>query len=156
MKNSIHPTLLDFAIMGLLQNQSLSGYRVRKIFEETALGNYSSSPGSIYPALKRLQKFALVENTIDSSTSKLQFKITSDGINILRKWLIQPLTKKDVEKNMDEVFLRFGFMDVLATRKQKIKFLESLQDHLDIYISELQSFHKMEAKTMPLHGRLAF
>ncbi len=60
MKN-IKPTLLDYAILGLIQNQPLSGYAIRKLFEETALGNYSSSPGTIYPALSRLQKFDLVE-----------------------------------------------------------------------------------------------
>ena len=56
----IKPTLLDYAILGLIQDRPLSGYAIRKLFEETALGNYSSSPGTIYPALKRLQKLELI------------------------------------------------------------------------------------------------
>ncbi|MBX2878146.1 MAG: PadR family transcriptional regulator, partial [Saprospiraceae bacterium] len=49
------PTRLDYAIMGLLIGGPLSGYQIRQIFETSEMGNYSSSPGSIYPALKRLR-----------------------------------------------------------------------------------------------------
>jgi len=56
-ENEIKHTLLDYAILGLIQDHALSGYAIRKMFEETALGHYSSSPGTIYPALNRLQKF---------------------------------------------------------------------------------------------------
>ena len=36
MKNKklIKPTLLDYAILGLIQEQPLSGYAIRKLFEE--------------------------------------------------------------------------------------------------------------------------
>lgn len=154
--NSNYPTLLGYAILGVIQNQPLSGYRIRKMFEETALGNYSSSPGSIYPALKRLQKFELVEKVKLSDSIKSQFQITQNGKQILQTWLSKPLEKKEVEKKIDELFLRFAFMDTLVDYKHKIIFLKSFRDLLSSYIGELQEYHRNESNNMPLHGRLAY
>lgn len=154
--NFINPTLLDYAILGLIQNQPLSGYRIRKTFEETALGNYSSSPGSIYPALKRLQKYELVEKIKLSASVKSQFQITQNGIQILQIWLSKPIEKMEVEKRIHELFLRFAFMDNLINNKRKIIFLKSFRDFLSSYIGELQEYHGNESDNMPLHGRLAF
>ena len=158
MNNSeiIKPTLLDYAILGLIQDQPLSGYAIRKLFEETALGNYSSSPGTIYPALKRLQKFKLVKKNAQSKVTKTCFKITTKGILILQKWFLKPVEKIEVEKKTSELLLRFGFMEVLVDKKQKIIFLTSFRDLLNIYIKELQAFYNKESDKMPLHGRLAF
>ena len=153
---AIKSTLLDYAILGLIQEQPLSGYAIRKLFEETALGNFSSSPGTIYPALKRLQKFNLVKKTTKGNTSKTGFKITLNGISILQKWFLQPIEKIDVEKKTDELLLRFAFMETLTDKKQRITFLISFRDKLTIYIKELQTFYKTESNNMPLHGRLAF
>jgi DNA-binding PadR family transcriptional regulator len=158
MKNSeiIKPTLLDYAILGLIQDKPLSGYGIRKLFEETGLGNYSSSPGTIYPALKRLQKFELVKKKAQSKVTKTYFEITTKGILILQKWFSKPIEKIEVEKKTDELLLRFAFMEVLVNKKQKIIFLTSFRDLLNIYIKELQTYYQKESNKMPLHGRLAF
>ena len=158
MKNGkiIKPTLLDYAILGLIQDQALSGYALRKLFEETALGNYSSSPGTIYPALNRLLKLELVKKTAQAKTNKTCFEITANGVLILQKWLSKPIEKIDIKKKTDELLLRFGFMETLVDRKEKIIFLTSFQNLLNIYIKELQEFYNKESNNMPLHGRLAF
>lgn len=152
----IKPTLLDHAILGLIQDRPLSGYGIRKLFEETALGNYSSSPGTIYPALKRLEKFDLVEKIAQNNTIKTRFQITKNGIIILQKWFLKPIEKIDVERKTDELLLRFAFMDTLVDKKQKIHFLTSFRDLLNIYINKLQAYYNKESNNMPLHGRLAF
>ena len=155
-KGNIKPTLLDYAILGLIQDQALSGYAIRKVFEETALGNYSSSPGTIYPALKRLQKLELVKKAAQGTVGKTCFEITTNGILILQKWFLKPIEKLDVEKKTDELLLRFGFMESLVNKKQRINFLTSFHNLLHIYIKELQEFYNRESNNMPLHGRLAF
>ena len=63
------PTPLEFALLGLMHPEPMSGYDLRKIFMTTALGNYSSSPGAIYPALRRLEKAGLVKGREDRSTT---------------------------------------------------------------------------------------
>ncbi len=155
MKKTIEPTLLDFAILGLIQDQPLSGYRIRKLFEETALGNYSSSPGTIYPALKRLTKLGLIEKIAISETNKSHFQITSKGILILKEWFVKSIEKEDVEKKTDELLLRFAFMETLVDKEQKIIFLTSFRARLKVYIKELQKYYDQDAHDMPLHGKLA-
>ena len=156
MKEIIKPTLLDYAILGLIQGQPLSGYSIGKMFEKTALGNYSSSPGTIYPALNRLQKFELVKKQTQSENGKTCFEITKTGILILQNWFLKPVEKTDVVKRTDELLLRFGFMEALVNKKQRINFLASFQNLLNNYIKELQAYYNKESNKMPLHGRLAF
>lgn len=153
---NIKPTVLDFAILGLIQDNSLSGYAIRKMFEETALGSYSSSPGTIYPALKRLQKGGLVEKISQIDSAKSSFKITQQGLLILKSWFLKPIEKVDVEKKINELLLRFGFMESLIDKQQRIHFLISFQEELIKYISELETYYKSEGFKMPLHGKLAF
>jgi len=165
-KEIIKPTLLDYAILGLIQDQPLSGYAIRKLFEETALGNYSSSPGTIYPALNRLQKFELVKKNAQGENGKTCFEqgengktcfeITTNGILILKNWFLKPIEKIEVVKKTDELLLRFGFMEALIEKEQRINFLTSFHDLLNVYIKELQAFYNKESNNMPLHGRLAF
>ncbi len=155
MKKQIKPTLLDFAILGLLRENPLSGYRIRKQFEESALGNYSSSPGTIYPALKRLEKFGLVEKPVESGKTNPHFLVTPKGISILKDWLLKPIEKKEVEKYTDALLLKFAFMETLTDKKQKIAFLTSFRDLQKMYIQDLQEYYNKEAHDMPLHGKLA-
>jgi len=150
------PTLLDYAILGLLQDKSLTGYGIRKIFEDTALGNYSSSPGTIYPALKRLQKGMLIESVVQETSSKSSFQITEHGISILKKWFLKPIEKVEVEKKMDELLLRFAFMEKLIDKDHRINYLKSLSAILQVYIPELEAYYSIEGEKMPLHGKLAF
>lgn len=73
------PTVLGYAILGLAQEESRSGYSIRKVFETTALGVYSSSPGSIYPALNRLEKNGLVQKKVINNSQKSRYHITELG-----------------------------------------------------------------------------
>ncbi|MFD1315952.1 helix-turn-helix transcriptional regulator [Namhaeicola litoreus] len=152
---SNNPTLLDFAILGLVKKENLSGYQIRKVFEETAMGNYSSSPGSIYPSLKRLQKLSLVEQKLNEDTRKSQFSITENGLAALKDWMLRPIELSDVQKNLDELLLRFAFMDGLLDEKDVMHFLESLNIHLISHIQNLQEFLQQTEDQTPLHGRLA-
>jgi len=133
-----------------------SGYAILKLFEQTAIGNFSSSPGTIYPALNRLQKFELVKKNIQDKNGKTCFEITTNGILILKNWFLKPVEKIDVVKKTDELVLRFSFMGTLIEKEQKINFLTSFRDLLNVYIKELQVFYNKESNNMPLHGTLAF
>ena len=149
----VKTTLLDYAILGLIHEEPRSGYNIRMVFETTAMGIFSSSPGSIYPALKRLEKNKLVGR---KESGKNHFHISLLGIEILSKWLVCPIEKVDIEKNRDELFLRFAFMENLLSKEQKLTFLKDFHAQLKAYIKELNAFHRMEGPNLPLHGRLSF
>jgi DNA-binding PadR family transcriptional regulator len=153
-----NPTVLDYAILGLLQREPLSGYRIRKIFETTALGHYSGSPGAIYPALKRLQRLNLIRHVIgsgDSARSKKLFHIKPKGTKMLAEWLVKPVEREDVTKRISQLILRFAFMDNLISKVQKTNFLKSFIKEIRDYVKQLEQNYNIEQENMLLHGRLA-
>ena len=150
------PTTLGYAILGLLQNP-MSGYRVRKLFETTPMGHYSSGPGTIYPALKRLQEWGLIEQFEDkkSSAGKKLFRLTRKGKRKLIEWLSRPASFEEVEKNLPLLLLRFAFMENLVALEVKARFLESFKNGVDEQIKKLSQYRKQNRESMPLHGLLA-
>ena len=68
---------LGYALLGLLQGKPSSGYDLRKIFSSTSMRTYSDSPGSIYPALLRLEKQGLMKDIPQSD--ELNIKGISSG-----------------------------------------------------------------------------
>jgi DNA-binding PadR family transcriptional regulator len=156
MKTIKKPTSLDYAILGLVHQQPQTGYGIRKAFDTTALGNYSSSPGVIYPALNRLQELGLVVNSVKENGKKSMFRCTKEGESILKAWLLKPIEVRDIAKNLNDLFLRFAFMENLLNEAAQLGFLSSFQNKLKIYINSLQEYHKREYDVMPLNARLAF
>ncbi len=147
-------TSIDYIILGLLQSSELTGYGIRKIFETTALGNYSSSPGTIYPALKRLQKVGLIENV--ENNGKTVFQIRESGTAALLEWLQNSITQDDIQRRMAELILRFAFMNELTAIEIQIQFLEQLIENIKIYLQQLEQFYKLAKPDMDITSQLAF
>lgn len=97
-------TPLSYALLGLVRMQPRSGYGLRKVFETTPLGGYSSSPGSIYPALKMLEKAGLLETRGSASHGKGLYHLTPRGACALDEWLGAPIG------DLGEAMLRFAFL----------------------------------------------
>src|SRR5687768_4989801 len=92
-------TRLDYCILGLLSAEPMSGYSIRMAFEKTPIGNFSSSPGAIYPALRRLEKLRLVERKKNNDKRGGLFALTNKGFDAIYKWILLPVTREDVSKN---------------------------------------------------------
>ena len=152
-------SLLGFALLGLLYEQPQSGYDLRKVFASTAMGSFSDSPGAIYPALGRLEKRGLVRGTVEESTSlrkRRVFKVTAKGTAALKAWLKRPVTRDDVVRRIDELMLRFAFMDEALGGARTTDFLREYAEQLSEYIPSLKEFHKAQADKMRMSARLAF
>jgi DNA-binding PadR family transcriptional regulator len=152
------PTTLEFAILGLLSFAPRSGYDLMHIFKTTAIGNYSSSPGAIYPALGRLEKRGLIEGVVDDSQAlrpKKVFRPTSAGGRMLRRWLRAGITKNDVQRRLDELLLKFAFHSLLDAQASR-DFLNGLAAATDEYLAELRGQRKIFSHDEPPHGRMAF
>ena len=150
-------TTLEFAILGLVNKAPLSGYQLRQEFETTALGNYSSSPGAIYPALKRLQDSGFVEQIYPNGSKKQKYKCTADGKKVLKGWFLKEIERKDISHNLDVLLLRFAFMDNMVSDNQKVNFLKSLGARIEEYLEDLTQYHNsLVFKEQPLTGQLAF
>jgi DNA-binding PadR family transcriptional regulator len=155
MKND---SQLGFALLGLMHQQPMSGYDLRKIFTSTAMGSFSDSPGAIYPALKRLEAGGLARGTVEESASlrkRRVFTITAKGLAALKGWLNQPVTQDDVVRGSDDLMLRFAFMDRTVGEERTLQFLGEFAQQIAAYLPGLQQFLDAHASEMPLSGRLA-
>jgi DNA-binding PadR family transcriptional regulator len=151
-------SLLGYAILGLLHQKPRSGYDVRKVFANTPMGTFSDSPGTIYPALQRLEKQGLVRGQLHR-TSNLRrrrvFRPTTSGRRAFKAWQMQSISADDVIHRVDELLLRFSFMDETVGPATAAWFLRGLMRELRRYTPALRKYLRAHARQMPFSGRLA-
>jgi len=153
-----HPTLLGYALLGLLEQQPRSGYDLRKIFALTPMMAYSDSPGAIYPALRRLEQGGWIRGWVENRAGlrrRKVFRPTPAGTVALKSWLSKPLSREDVIRGLDELMLRFAFLDLVLGRDGAVQFLEQMNNVLRSHVPTLREFLRTQTKDMPLFGRLA-
>jgi PadR family transcriptional regulator, regulatory protein AphA len=79
---------LRFALLGLLSDQSMSGYDLTKRFEQS-LGNvWYARHSQIYPELNRLHKEALIEIVAEGPRGRKEYSATQAGKDAVRDWLL--------------------------------------------------------------------
>lgn len=151
-------TQLGYALLGLLHQAAMSGYDLRKIFTNTAMGSFSDSPGAIYPALARLEKQGLVEGSVQGNASlrrRKTFQLTPPGRQALIEWLEMPVTAENVIRGIDTLMLRFAFMDQVLGAEQSVRFLRQFAQAIAAYIPGLEAFLESHSAQMPRSARLA-
>ncbi len=130
MKSSKSKT--QFLILGLLSEQPLTGYEIKKIVDIRFSNFWSESYGQIYPELAKLESRGLVTvNRLNKDTKKerKQYSITEPGLNVLKEWLAQPVEKEIVRF---ELLLKLYFSNL--TQK------EVIIDH----VKDFYKFHKCQ------------
>ena len=147
---------LEVLLLALVAQQPRSGYEIRKVLITTPMAHYSDSPGSVYPALKRLEDRGLVRSEEESigKRKRQRYACTSKGKSALKSWLCKPVTRAEVMYNLQELLLRFAFMQPLS-RREILAFLVELEQHLEDQVVELKQFFAGVKKAMPITGRLA-
>ena len=133
---------LEFALLGLLKQNPCSGYDLRKLFSTTPMRHFSDSPGSIYPALRRLQnrKWITIAAQEGKGRKRQVFRASPEGRHALVHWLSRPVTRDDVVWGLEEIKLRFAFMDGNVARKRICEFLSELENELKSYVCELEEY----------------
>src|SRR5262245_42081152 len=101
---------LEMALLALLKQKARSGYDLRKLFVTTPLRHYSDSPGSIYPALRRLRarKWVKAVAARNNARGREVLHVTNLGRRAILDWLRQPITRNDVVWGFDQLLLRFA------------------------------------------------
>jgi len=149
---------LGYALLGLLYQQDRSGYDLRKFFSGTPMTSFSDSPGSIYPALRRLEQRGLVRSRIQERSGlrrRRLFHLTPAGIAELRRWQKQPIVRDDIIRGTGELMLRFSFMDQSLGPAESLRFLTALKTELATYIPTLRGYLEEHGRIMSSSGRLA-
>lgn len=151
-------TLLEYALLGLLDGEPASGYDVKRIFDSTPLAHFSSSPGAIYPALKRLEKRGLLSPRLDTTTEtrpRRVYSVTDEGRAALTEWLRQPVTRDELVRNGKAPMLRFALAEGRLTPDEVAAYLEGLGQVLEEYLRQLYRHRADVAQPGVLHARLA-
>jgi DNA-binding PadR family transcriptional regulator len=157
MNDSVALSPLRLAILGLVAMHPQSGYDLRKVFETTPMGNFSSSPGAIYPALKSLEKKGWIRGQADNEQSlrpRLVYSITEDGDKILRAELKKTVTHDELIWHFDLVMLRFAFIERLG-HDQALRFLHEFRSEAAAYVQYLEGLLESMFEHMTPCGRLA-
>ncbi len=119
--------MLDFAILGLLREQPRHGYELKRALGD--LGFWQVSFGSLYPALRRLEKKGFIEATTGEGRRKA-YRLTNAGAAGLEEMLANPKRDKDSDRTFQ---LRLAFLGYLEPTS-RLAVLEdrrrALQDRL--------------------------
>lgn len=145
-------THLSYALLGLLRAEPRTGYALRMVFETTPLGNYSSSPGSIYPALKVLERAGLIEGR-SAGVRKSLYHICPEGQRALDDWLVRPVTD---DEDVSIALLRFAFLQDHPQPQMTLDLLTSFESVMRRRANGLKAFLNGEVgAAMPLQSQLA-
>jgi DNA-binding PadR family transcriptional regulator len=151
-------SILAYLLLGLLHEQPLSGYDLRKIVLSTPMAQFSDSPGAIYPALRRLVKNGLIapERAARGGRRRALFAPSRKGREAFAAWLHREPTRDEVMKRWDVLMLRLAFMTGILRPAEIARFFDRLQLELDGYLAELEAFLDRQGDQMPASARLAF
>jgi DNA-binding PadR family transcriptional regulator len=110
-------TELDYCVLGVIQREGpVTAYRVRSHFAASLTSAWSASSGSIYPAIRRLEKAGLVRATAARDGRQTRgLSVTAAGMKALRTWL-ENVTEDMSGPTWDPIRTRVQFVDVLNDR----------------------------------------
>jgi DNA-binding PadR family transcriptional regulator len=150
-------TPLRLAILGLVATHPQSGYDLKKIFESTPMGSFSSSPGAIYPALKSLETKGWIRGRPENTGSlrpRVVYAVTEDGDAVLAAELKKPVTRVDLVWHFDLVMLRFAFIERIGTA-EALRFLAEFRAEAAAYVRHLEELREQIRDQLTPCTRLA-
>lgn len=98
-----------YAVLGLLSQKPMSGYDLKKYFEENLSIFWNESFGQIFPIITQLVQEGLAEKLVehrDGQSGRHVYAITPQGHKALQEWL---LSSTDPHREQIEVLLKLYF-----------------------------------------------
>ena len=90
---------LEYAILGFLNYRPLSGYDLKKVFDNSVRHFWPADQSQIYRTLAKLAEQGYVEQEIVRGLDRpdrKEYRITPAGQEALRTWLLNPLPSQDL------------------------------------------------------------
>lgn len=139
MENKTH-----IVILGLLSEEALTGYDIKKRIDIRFRFFWNESFGQIYPQLKKMEQNGLItaSQKQDGGRAAKKYAITALGRTTLQRWLLEPPEKESVriELLLKLYFADQGNPDILANHIRAFQAAHQ-QDLmiLNLFKQELQS-----------------
>lgn len=138
-------------ILGMLMNRSLSGYEIKQLYEDIFSYFYSSSYGTIYPMLHRMEKEDLITKKIvpqDGKPNKNVFTITEEGKARFNTYLLSPMEADSIKSD----FLMRLYFGQFVSNEMVINWLKQAQAYTQTQLEELtQKYATYKHGMMPGH-----
>ena len=93
---------LSHAILGFLDYRPMTGYDLKKNFDQSIAHFWSATQSHVYQALRKLSKDGLVISELipqERRPNRKQYQITEAGQSELRHWLTSPLPLGQVRED---------------------------------------------------------
>lgn len=150
---------LAHAILGFLDYQPMSGYDLKKYFDQSVAHFWSATQSHIYKALDTLEKDGLVESKIipqEGKPNRKQYQITEAGRAELHRWVATPLpveTQREAwliqvffAHQLDNEEIAHLFEDRIQRLRASLLQVQNAQRHIDEkyqYSGRLQSLWQL-------------
>lgn len=132
--------MLDFAILGILTDGPLHGYELKRVLADSEHGFWAVSFGSIYPALRRLEKKGFVNVGVEGGSRRKVYQLTPEG-----KAYFQELLETPGAAEEERAFtLKLSFFRYLDP-DSRIGVLERRRAHLTTRLAESRKSMKDSA-----------
>ena len=110
---------LQYGILGLLNYAPMTGYNLKKLFDESVNNIWEASLSQIYRELGTLEKNGLVTSQIeqqDDRPDKKIYSISEEGKIAFSEWLVN-FSDKFISPKRDEFMLRIFLEHNWARRR---------------------------------------
>lgn len=132
--------MLDFAILGILTDGPLHGYELKRVLADSEHGFWTVSFGSLYPALRRLEKQGFVSVGTEGGSRRKVYQLTPEG-----KAYFQELLEAPGAAEEERAFtLKLSFFRYLDP-DSRIGVLERRRAHLTTRLAESRKSMKDSA-----------
>ncbi len=131
---------LSYALLGLLTYGPMTGYQLKKVFDESISHVWAASLSQIYRELSALEKKGYLSSNIEKQSdrpNKKIYSLTETGKAAFIGWLGH-FPEKMLTPNRDEFMLRIFFGSRLD-HKQVINELKRFIVQMDQYLSLLEN-----------------
>jgi Predicted transcriptional regulators len=139
---------LKYALLGFLNYQSMTGYQLKKHFDESISNFWNASLSQIYPTLNQMCEQSLLTVEViqqDSTPNAKVYHITNTGKDELLKWLTGPI---EFEPMRSSLLVKLFFSSCI-TKDQVISLLVQTMSlakkNLKLYQDSKNHFEKDHA-----------
>ncbi len=129
---------LAHAILGFLEYRPMSGYDLKKYFDQSVAHFWSATQSHIYKALESLEKDGLVKSKVipqEGKPNRKEYHITKAGRAELRRWVVTPLPLElRREAWLIQVFFAHG-----ASNDDLVRLFEKRLEDLRAYLAQCRA-----------------
>ena len=147
-------SLTDFEqiLLGLLARNPRSGYELKRFFATTPAAAYQPSSGTLYPALRRLERRGLLAGTDTPSSGRRtqrRYRTTTAGHAAHLGWLRRPVEPHTIARDLGVHLMRFVMAEGILAPGEILRFLGDLAGALESFITDTERY----VEATPLDGR---